>query len=308
MAKITASLPALKLSFSLGKDLSEDRMVTAKRGGVRLLAAFDGCGGVGARRYPQLNNHTGAYLAAGLYADCLSTWFLQHASGLPQADAAGALSALFLQTAAQYNAQYLEAQPSAVTGSMVRTLPSTAAIALLYGDTATVLWAGNTRAYLLTDRGLRQLTQDDLASQCSAFDSLYTDAPITNYLCADRPFALHEATVTLPGQGVFVLATDGAFHALPTPMHLEALLLDTMRQAESKKHWKKLLKEQLADRAADDVTLILQPLGFTTLPEMQAHFDKRRRHVRQAYILPADQAERESLTALKALWDLYQRE
>ena len=308
MGKYTASLPALKLSFSVGRDLNEDRAVVARRQAVRLLAAFDGCGGVGARRYQKLNNRTGAYLAAGLYAGCLQRWFDESAPGPPQTPAGEALSALFLQTAVQYNAQVLKAEPSAVTGSMVRTLPSTAAIALLYPEAATVLWAGNTRAYLLTGGGLRQLTQDDLAVPCGAFDSLYADSPITNYLSADQPFALHEITVPLPARGVFILATDGAFHALPTPMHLEALLLDTMCQATGKQQWKQLLKEQLSARAADDVTLILQPLGFAMLAEMQAHFDKRRRHVRQAYILPADQAERENITALRALWDLYQRE
>ncbi len=309
MTKITASLPALKLSFSAGQGFNEDRAVCKRYADIRLLAAFDGCGGVGARRYPQMNNHTGAYIASGLYADCLEKWFAKNAFDLPQARTGRELCTLFQQTALAYHERYLESALSAVTGSMVRTLPSTAAIALLFADSsATVYWAGNTRGYLLTERGLWQLTEDDLATRCDAFESLYADAPISNFLCADQAFALHERRVKLPEKGVLVLATDGAFHALPTPMHFEALLLNTMQEAQTKQQWRRLLKDRLLEQATDDVTLLLQPFGFSALDEMKAHFDKRRRHVHQAYVLPADQAERDSLTALKTLWDMYLKE
>ena len=308
MAKQPAFLPALKLSFSAGRDFNEDQAVCLQRSGVRLAAAFDGCGGVGGRRYPHLNHHTGAYIASGLYANCLKEWFEDNAGALPLADTADGLSALFARSARDYNARYLELRPSAVTGSMVRTLPSTAAIALLYGREAALYWAGNTRGYLLTAAGLKQLTEDDLATRRSAFDSQFLDAPISNYLCADQPFALHEKTVELPEKGFLILATDGAFHALPTPMHLEALLLDTLEQSSSQRQWKALLTEELLARAADDVTLIIQPFGFQAFDELKPHFDKRRRHVRQAYILPAEQAERENMTVLRTLWEMYQKE
>ncbi len=306
MAKQPAFLPALKLSFSTGREFNEDQAVCLKHAGVRLAAAFDGCGGVGGRRYPHLNHHTGAYIAAGLYAGCLKEWFLDRTR--PISGTAGELGALFQQAAQEYAGRFLSGTPSAVTGSMVRTLPSTAAIALLDGKDVTVYWAGNTRVYLLTGEGLRQLTQDDLAARRDAFDSLFLDAPITNYLCADKPFTLHETTVALPEKGLLVLATDGAFHALPTPMHLEALLLDTLEQASSKKRWKTLLTKKLSSCAADDVTLIVQPFGFQVFDGLKPYFDKRRRHVKQAYILPAERAERESMTVLRSLWEMYQKE
>jgi hypothetical protein len=106
------------------------------------------------------------------------------------------------------------------------------------------------------------LTEDDLASQRDAFDSLFLDAPITNYLCADRPFTLHEKTVELPEKGLLVLATDGAYHALPTPMHLEALLLDTLEQAASKRRWKTLLTQSLPPAPRTTLRLILHPSVF----------------------------------------------
>jgi serine/threonine protein phosphatase PrpC len=308
MAKQAAFSPALKLSFPAGQGLNEDQAICLKHADIRLLAAFDGCGGVGGRRYPQHDNHTGAYIAAGLYADCLTEWFKSNAYDLPRGNIASDLTTLFAQAAREYNARYLDFEPSAVTGSMVRTLPSTAAIALIFGRDAALYWAGNTRGYLLTDRGLVQLTADDLAAQCDAFESLYLDVPISNYLCADQSFVLHERTIRLPEKGILILATDGAFHALPTPIHFEALLLDMLTKAATPKQWKKLLRETLEERAGDDVTLLLQPFGFETQDEMKLHFDKRRRHVRQAYILPAEQAEREGMTALRALWDMYCRE
>ncbi len=308
MASSKAAIPALKLSFPAGQALNEDHAICLRQAGVRLLAAFDGCGGVGGRRYPQLENRTGAQLASGLYAMCLEEWFFKNASSLPRKQTAETLSALFLNAAKDYHRQYLADAPSAVTGSMVRTLPSTAAIILQFPGRAALYWAGNTRCYLLTDAGLKQLTRDDTVTPSDAFESLYLDAPITNYLCADRPFSLHEKRFTLPKQGVLVVATDGAYHALPTPMHFEALLLNTLKGTTLKKQWKQALREALQSRAADDVTLILQPFGFAEYAELAPYFDKRRRHVHQAYILPADQATADTRLALKTLWELYRRE
>lgn len=308
MAKDRAALPALKLSFPAGPAPNEDQAICLRKAGVRLLAAFDGCGGVGGRRYPQLDNRTGAHIASGLYAACLEKWFARTAAALPMQKTAGELDALFLKAAKDYHERYLNLGPSAVTGSMVRTLPSTAAILLQYSGNAALYWAGNTRGYLLTDAGLKQLTGDDTAAPCDAFESLYLDAPITNYLCADQPFNLHETEIALPERGVLVLATDGAYHALPTPMHFEALLLDALEGISTKKQWKKALREALKPRAADDVTLILQPFGFPDYKKLAPYFDKRRRHVNQAYILPADRADGDKHLAMKTLWEMYQRE
>jgi len=308
MGKDKSTLPALKLSFSAGREPNEDIAVCLRRGGVRLLAAFDGCGGVGGRRYPQMDNRTGAQIASGLYAGCLREWFKENAAALPREKTAEELNALFAGAARECHAKYLTHAPSAVTGSMVRTLPSTAAIAFVYQKKAALYWAGNTRAYLLSKNGLRQLTRDDYFTRCDAYESLYLDAPIANYLCADRSFGLHEKTVVLPKKGVLALATDGAYHALPTPMHFEALLLDALFPSSAKKQWKKRLREGLLARAADDVTLVLQPFGFSEYAELGPYFDKRRRHVNQAYILPADQAGQDDRLALKALWELYQKE
>ena len=308
MKKDRAALPALKLSLPGGQALNEDHAICRRQAGVRLLAAFDGCGGVGGRRYPQLHNRTGAHIASNLYAACLEEWFLENAAALPMKHTAEALDKLFFTTASDYHEKYLSLEPSAVTGSMVRTLPSTAAILLQYENSAALYWAGNTRGYLLTDTGLKLLTTDDTASPADAFESLYRDAPMHNYLCTDRPFRLHEHKFDLPKQGVLMLATDGAYHAVPTPMHFEALLLNTLEEATAKKQWKLALRSALQASVSDDATLILLPFGFTDYSELSPYFDKRRRHVNQAYILPAAQADANPRLTMKTLWDMYQKE
>jgi hypothetical protein len=303
-----AALPALKLSFPAGQEPNEDHAICLRQAGVRLLAAFDGCGGVGGRRYPQFENRTGAQIASGLYAMCLEEWFMENAAALPAEQTAETLDTLFLKTAKDYHERYLNLTPSAVTGSMVRALPSTAAIILQYEGSAALYWAGNTRGYMLTDAGLLELSTDDTVTPSDAFESLYLDAPIQNYLCADRPFSLHEKRFDLPRRGVLLIATDGAYHALPTPMHFEALLLDTLAGASGKKQWKQALREALQGRASDDVTLVLQPFGFADYGELAPYFDRRRRHVNQAYILPADRTDADTRLTLRTLWEMYQRE
>ena len=45
------------------------------RGNCAVAAVFDGCGGIGSRKYPRFMDHTGAYMASRAASGALHDWF-----------------------------------------------------------------------------------------------------------------------------------------------------------------------------------------------------------------------------------------
>ncbi len=43
-----------------------------------LVGVFDGCGGIGSRRYEILNSKTGAYIASRIVGECVAEWFEEY--------------------------------------------------------------------------------------------------------------------------------------------------------------------------------------------------------------------------------------
>ena len=75
------AIQPLELRFTIKKGENEDEGLAILRDGQCLLAAFDGCGGMGGRQYKLLDNLTGAFIAARLYADTLEMSFASMPEG-----------------------------------------------------------------------------------------------------------------------------------------------------------------------------------------------------------------------------------
>ena len=72
-----------------------------------------------------------------------------------------------------------------------------------------------------------QCTRDHLRGDPDPFESLYRDRPLSALISADAPVALSLRRLRVPKPCVLLVATDGAFGCLPTPMEFEMLLLNT---------------------------------------------------------------------------------
>ena len=302
------------LRFTIKKTDDEDDGCIVKAGSLQMFAAFDGCGGMGGRQYQLLENRTSAYIASHLYSDTVQKWFMKNAAQYEHLEDLTILKAdlesLFHDEAIRFKKKYLDREPSSVVGSMARTLPSTAVIAITSKQEkrCAFFWAGDSRGYLLSGGGLRQITQDDLATGADALENLYSDSAMKNYLNADVPFTLHEKLIELNERTVIVVATDGVFSGLPTPMHFEALLLDTLAASNSIGDWENRLNDGLRAVATDDVTLLLHPFGFENFKALKAEMKPRGDTLNREYITPCVALMQDAPESLRALWKAYREE
>lgn len=309
----TNDLQAMSLRFTIKQGLDEDAGYVLEADRLSLLAAFDGMGGMGSRRFQSLQNRTSAYLASHFYAHLLEKDFSAclHAGCFDRPfDYSTHLKQLFSEEASRAKAQYLDREPSSIIGSLARTLPSTAAIAVVnkVRHSCLYIWAGDSRGYFMTDYGLYQITKDHTKRPLDAFDSLYQDAPMSNYINADQPFELAARHIIMKRPGLVIVATDGAFGCLPTPMHFEGILLNALATSNNMEQWLENIKAALHPHANDDVTLAMYPLGFDSFSHMQHAFFPRLKHIEQHYIQPSQGLVGQDTEGLKALWRQYDKE
>lgn len=247
-----------------------------------VMGVFDGCGGLGAATYPKLEGKTGAYLASRAAAGAVMDWFSyrQQQNHYDLSD----LKPRILNALSRC-VQEAEAVESKFRGSMVRLMPTTAALWFLeprQGKLRAVsVSAGDSRNYILCAQGLLQISVDDLKGE-DAMSNLYNDGAMTNVISADGRFSLRQLGYILDYQKspcVLISATDGCFGYLPSPMDFELLLLDTLMQADSIQNWQERLMESIGAVAGDDYSLSAAAFGFGSFRQMKSILAPRHRQV-----------------------------
>lgn len=273
-----------------------------------MLGVFDGCGGAGAKKHECYSGKTEAYIASrlcsGAFYDCFRKNF---PNDMPAENMA---KELFAPAVIQ---QLLENEPDEeefrITGSMVRTLPTTAAVAVVRRGKGSMLevnalWAGDSRVYILDKTGLAQLTQDD-TSVSDPMENLYEDGVLKNIFCSDRKVKLNSKTVQVKPPFVLISATDGCFGYVSTPMEFEGTILHSLLNADNPEQWEQNMANMIAQTAADDHTMCLAAFGYPNFTAMQRSFSRRYGEILSAYlnpvyILPADDRE-----SRQKLWEKY---
>ncbi|MFG2842832.1 protein phosphatase 2C domain-containing protein [Kitasatospora sp. NPDC048296] len=261
-----------------------------------LVAVFDGAGGAGSA--PSWVNgrglaRSGAWTGSRVARLAVELWFRDgveherpHARVLEE-QLRGVLDA---------------ARPeirSKVVGTMRRQLPTTmAAIWYRVGDAEAAvhaLWAGDSRAYVLTPtRGLQVLTRDH-TDEMDALTQLTQDPPMTNMVCADRPFTVESHWVTLFGPGVLLCATDGFFGYVRTPGDFEYLLLESLQRSSDEADWAARLSREVQRYTADDASLALVTIGFSGFHQLREQFMERYRKSHERYLGMPDDSDEERL-------------
>lgn len=267
-----------------------------------LVAVFDGCGGLGAQRHPEYANETEAFVASRLCAGAFYDAF----------QSAGPTGEAFCEKAAGYCdlvlSTYRPAGGAQVLGTMVKTLPTTAAAALAAradrGYAVCPIWAGDSRVYLLTPEGLAQLTEDD-ATISDPMANLYEDGVLRNVLSAGKAPQLHRREVNVSGPFLVFSATDGCFGYFSTPMEFEGALLESLERAAGAAQWESELEGQIAPVAGDDFTLTLAAYGFGSFAALKRALAPRLELLRRDYLDPLRAMEPGDRASREALWSRY---
>lgn len=270
-----------------------------------VLGVFDGCGGSGARKYPIFDNHTGAYLGSRIVSGVIHDWFDRYALGTPEDRWLICLKGEITRNLKRYAEK---GGKSLIKGSMVSSFPTTATFTVCrYIDDklcVDYIWAGDSRGYLLTGKGLFQITEDDVDGE-DAMSNLTNDGVITNMISASSNFVLHNRRFEPEMPCVVINATDGCFNYLQSPMHFEFLLLDSLLSADSIAQWEKNLGHNLRAVSGDDHDLTMALFGYEEFEKLQEEYKNRVAYIEKTYIVPWENAEPE---IQQQLWLQYKRE
>ncbi len=246
----------------------------------RLIAVLDGLGGSGSEKYQTADGqtHTGAYLGARYTRDCLEQWFTTAGHHTITAPVLKDLKQAIL-THLNNQLSTLSSQPSLIRSKMRRTLPTTLA-SIFYAvhpkqTQLDVVWAGDSRAYLLTPNGLRQLSNDDADVHEETYAGIMQDAPLTNCISTNVDFCLnhHHYTEQLPT--IIMVCTDGCYGFLNSPVHVEELLLTCLNTATTATEWGTRISEKLQPIAGDDCAMALVCVGWEDLHSVKRAFKSR---------------------------------
>lgn len=276
-----------------------------------LLAVFDGCGGAGAREHDYYSHHTEAYIASRL---CAGAFYDQFRGTFPGKLSAARFAAECLSPGtAECLSRFQPPKDDGgfrIKGSMVRTLPSTAAAALIrMGKEMTVsaIWAGDSRVFILDEHGLAQLTVDDTTVP-DPMENLYEDGILQNILTCDKPVTLHCRSVGVKAPFMVLAATDGCFGYVSTPMEFEGLVLETLLASDCVAQWEARLKNAVAAYAGDDHTLCLAAFGYSDFGSLQNSVRKRYALLKEQYLDLVAQLPMEDRQSRRMLWDRYAAE
>ena len=277
-----------------------------------LLGVFDGCGGAGARKHAFYSGMTEAYIASRLCAGAFYDSFREKfPCDLPPEQAA---QEIFAATALEALNTYAPPQEDGfrITGSMVRTLPTTAAAVLIQRpqkDTfqLSAIWAGDSRVFVLDADGLAQLTTDDTTVP-DPMENLYEDGVLRNVFCSDRKVTVHCKTVSVKPPFMVLAATDGCFGYVSTPMEFEGMLLFTLLNADNPAQWETKLAEMIGGCAGDDHTLCLAAFGYENFTALQKSLLKRYKHILKKYLNPVSELPVDDRQSRVALWEQYRED
>ena len=280
----------LRINHAVLVDECEDSFALRSDEQGAFLCVTDGCGGLGSKRYAQLENRTGAYIASRLAARAFAEWAQERLPVTLNEEEGQVLcnelsDALWHALKGFADGRCTE-ETSRIVGSMQRKLPTTLCAATVKQNKLNFWWAGDSRGYVLEADGLKQLTKDDLRGNTDAFESLYRDAPLSNLLSADQRGRIRMRSVALAEPTVVIAATDGVYSSLPSPMEVEMLLLDTLKTARNMKEWERRLNKSIAMNAQDDATLLLLPVGFEHFEQLKTTLLPRREKLQKQFITP----------------------
>ena len=286
------------------KDAGEDCFAFDFSSNGGYAAVFDGCGGMGAKRYPALSNQTGARIAAltaGFVTDYLYSENLFHIA---------ASDSFFLKEKYEdafkiVKETYGDIGGLKIAGKMYKELPTTVALSVIKRYNSELkceyIWAGDSRGYLLDVKGLWQVTDDDLITKEDAFDNLRNDGVLSNVINADQDFVLHRKVIEIDKPSLVIVSTDGGFGYFQTPMEFEYVILSSLYRSESVKEWKSHIKTYVSEYACDDFSVIVVCCGFDNVGDWKSYF-KRRYSVMEKLM---SNMQGKSEDQLKRYWELY---
>ena len=240
-------------------------------------AVFDGCGGSGSWKYAESKDATGAFVSSHQMAKAFIDWFKTVDSD--KCRKVQEMRTSFQEMAwHELNRLTNQCAPMRVSGSLVRSFPCTASVALMTETenclSVVALNCGDSRVYFLAPQtGLVQLTVDD--AEADPMESLRDSVPMTDQLNGDKRFEVKAQHVALTYPCAIICATDGMFGYLRSPMDFEFLMLSELMQSDSFAQFEQGFQNKVSAVTGDDSTCIMSFYGWGTFENVKKKLKKR---------------------------------
>ena len=265
---------------------------------------FDGCGGSGAKIYPEFGRKTGAFVASRAAAEAVWEWKHNKEHLEKNVSYSESLSEYINNKLSVFHGMIRSG--SALKSSISREFPTTLAGISLRpcndgnAELADFFWCGDSRCYILTEMGLQQISSDDLPVK-DAFRNLKEDAAMLNVISASGKYEIHNRKLKISLPCIFFSATDGCFGYLKSPMAFERLLLKTLVQSKSIAEWKELLFQSWRKISGDDFTICMLGAGFGSFGSLRGFFVQRLQYLERNFPMREGMSDAE----LQQQWDAY---
>lgn len=291
---------------SAKEELGEDSFFCASNGDSSIISVYDGCGGLGSKKYETYKDHTGAYIASRIVSGAVADWYYRYANRYwNNANEIVESIESYIKKAYAVGDEYA-IENSRIRGSMVRKFPTTMAMAFAQVIKSEVivhiLWAGDSRVYMLDDNGLAQLTIDDVDVK-DAFENLSKDGAMTNVLSADGNFKIHSKSIVLKKPAMVMSATDGCFGYFSSPMEFEYQILRNMLGSQTPVGFTNNLSNCIKEVTGDDMAMGLMSFYFGDYKKTIEKFKPRLNYMSQMFV--AAMEEDNTNENLRRIWMEY---
>lgn len=200
----------------------------------RFIIVCDGLGGDGsAKHIVGLNDETqkSAFIGSRLLSSICAEFFADNYDALLSKDKVkDSICNLKIRIKEKFT-EHLSKYPRTEDSKGGMIFPTTLACAVYKEETdyiqATVIWSGDSRAYMLTESNwLQQLSKDDVVEN---FDACFgKDCRMSNCISQDDDFFINYACYKLPKKCVLFVCSDGCFDFTASPMHFEFKVLEAL--------------------------------------------------------------------------------
>ena len=288
------------------EDHGEDSYYCARTFNSAIMGVFDGCGGLGSRAYESFKGRTSAYIASRAVSGAVHDWYHNNydKTWVNSKKLVTDIN-LYIKKAFEICKEYA-VENIRIRGTMVRDFPTT--MAMVYAENskegiiAHIIWAGDSRVYLMDENGLAQLTVDDTDVK-DAFENISSDGVLNNLLSSDGKYKIHCRSICVQNPFIIFAATDGCFNYIPTPMEFEYLILKTMVTSQNPEKYRRRLKESFEAFAGDDFSFGFMSFQYGDFDNTRKAYEKRVRHLEEVYV--KELKKNLDKTAKQDLWEDY---